>query len=59
MPSDKPVFTLRLDLDIMEKLRYIADDNFRPINSELKMMVLKRIAEYEAEHGPIKVREEE
>lgn len=59
MPSTKPIFTLRLNPDILAKLKYIADDNFRPINSELTMLVLKHIAAYEAEHGEIKLAENE
>ncbi|MDR0397427.1 MAG: Arc family DNA-binding protein, partial [Oscillospiraceae bacterium] len=54
MPSDKARYTIRLPDDVHYKIKYIADDNFRPINSELMMLVLKRIAEYEAEHGEIK-----
>ncbi len=59
MPSVKPTFTLRLDPEIHRKIKYIADDNFRPLNSELTMLVLKRIEEYEAEHGEIEVEEED
>ena len=59
MASISPKFTLRLDKETHYKIKYIADDCFRPLNSELTMLVLKRIAEYEAEHGEIKVIEEE
>ena len=59
MPSSLPRLTLRLDEKTHYKIKYIADDNFRPLNSELTMLVLKRIAEYEAEHGEIEVEEDE
>ena len=58
LPSDLPRLTVRLDPEIHYKLRYIADDCFRPINSELTMLILKRIADYEREHGEIKIPEE-
>lgn len=58
LPSDLPRITLRLDEKTHYKIKYIADDNFRPLNSELTMLVLQRIKEYEAEHGEIKVEEE-
>lgn len=59
MASNLPRITLRLDEDIHYKIKFIADDNFRPLNSELTMLVLRRIEEYEAEHGVIKIPEEE
>ena len=59
MPSQKPVFTLRLDPAVHYKIKYIADDNFRPLTSEITKLILLRIAEYEAEHGPIKIELEE
>lgn len=55
MPSNLPKFTFRTDDITLEKLRYIADDNFRTLNKELEMLVKKRIAEYEAENGEIKI----
>lgn len=53
MPSKLPKFSLRIDMQTLEKLRYIADNNFRTINKELEMLVKKHIEEYEKEHGPI------
>jgi len=53
MPSNQPKFTLRTDKVTLEKFRYIADDNFRTVNKELEMLMLRHIAEYEAKHGPI------
>lgn len=58
MPSKRPMTVLRLDDDIRYKLQYIADDNFRTINAEVTLLIIKHIAEYEAEHGPIKLPEE-
>ena len=37
----------------MDKLRYVADNNFRTLNREIDMLVKDHIARYEAEHGEI------
>lgn len=58
MSSDLPRFTFRTSREILDKLKYIADDNFRTLNKELEMMAVKRITEYEAEHGEIVVPDE-
>lgn len=58
MPSTKPVTTLRLDNAVRYKLQYIADDNFRTVNAEVTRLILQYIAEYEQEHGEIKVPQE-
>ena len=55
MPSVLAQTTIRFKPDVNYKIRYIADDNFRPLNSEITMLVLKRIAEYEAVNGVIAV----
>ena len=55
MPSNLPKFTLRTDRVILEKFRFIADDNFRTVNKELEMLMKKHIEEYEHDHGEIKV----
>jgi hypothetical protein len=57
VPSDLPKFTMRVDQTTLDKLRYIADNNFRTINKELEMLVKQHIAAYEAANGPIKVGE--
>ncbi len=55
MPSKKPMTVLRLDEDVRYKLQYIADDNFRTINAEVTRLILAHIAEYEREHGKIRL----
>lgn len=57
MPSKRPMTVLRLDDDVRYKLQYIADDNFRTVNAEVTRLILKHIAEYEKEHGEIKLPE--
>ncbi|AIF49792.1 Arc family DNA-binding protein [Pelosinus sp. UFO1] len=55
MPSKMPKFTLRINQESLEKLRFIADNNFRTVNKELEMLIKTHISTYEKEHGPIKV----
>ena len=59
MPSMLPKFTMRVSQEMLDKLRYIADDNFRTMNKELEMLIAKHIADYEREHGLIVVPEED
>ena len=53
MPSQLPKFTFRVDTEVLEKLRFIADSNFRTVNKDLEMIVNQHIARYENEHGAI------
>ena len=55
MPSNTSKFTLRIDQQTLEKLRYIADNNFRTVNKELEMIIKAHIAAYETKNGEIKV----
>ena len=59
MPSNLPKFTLRTDRVTLEKCRFVADNNFRTVNRELEMLMQRHIAEYEKEHGEIRVPEGE
>ena len=53
MPSDLPRFTFRTNSETLEKLRFIADNNFRTLNKELEMLVNQYIADYETKNGAI------
>lgn len=53
MPSQLPKFTFRVETETLEKLRYIADSNFRTVNKELEMLVKQYIANYEKANGMI------
>ena len=59
MPSQLPKFTFRVDAEVLEKLRFIADSNFRTVNKELEMLVKQYIAKYEKENGAIPLSEDE
>ncbi|WRS27825.1 Arc family DNA-binding protein [Oscillospiraceae bacterium MB08-C2-2] len=56
MPSNLPQFTLRISLSLLDKLRYIANQNSRSANKEMEMLIKNHIAEFEKEHGEIIVR---
>lgn len=46
-------FTLRIDKDIFEKFKYIADYEGRSANRELEHYIKRRIIRFEEEHGKI------
>lgn len=47
-------YPLRLEPEVMEKLRVIAKDHGRSVNKEIEILVRAHIAAYEAEHGEVK-----
>ena len=51
-------FPLRLDDDLREKLRYIAEKNSRSLNKEIEFLVKKHVEAYETDHGAIAVPKE-
>jgi hypothetical protein len=53
MPTDKRVFTLRLQDDNFNKIKYIAEKNKRSIAMQIEFLVEQYISEYEKEHGKI------
>ena len=48
-----PHYALRIPSGTMDKLKYIADRSGRSANKEIEQLILKHIAEWESEHGPI------
>lgn len=46
-------FTLRIDLELLEKFRLTAKDNARSANREIEVLMRKHVAEFEKEHGKI------
>ena len=59
MPSLKRLFSLRLEDDDYDKMKIIAANDNRSMANAIEFLVKQHIAEYEAEHGEIKVIEEE
>ena len=48
-------FGLRVDGDILAKFRYACSFHGRSANAQIIQLMLKFIAEYEAEHGKIEL----
>ena len=53
MKDNLPRYTLRVPQVLLDKLGYIAAYEGRTKNKELEQLILKRIADFEAAHGPI------
>ena len=53
MPSKLPHYALRIPSDIMDKLKYIAERSGRSANKEIEQLIIKHIADFEAEKGII------
>lgn len=53
MLNDISKFTLRIDIKLLKKLRYIAEYNARSANKELEILIRKHIAEFEKQYGKI------
>ena len=48
-----PRYTLRIPQVLLDKLGYIAEYEGRTKNKEIEQLIKKRIADFEAVHGPI------
>ena len=46
--------TLRIDGEILEKFRKIADYEMRSVNNQIIILIVRSIREFEEEHGKIK-----
>lgn len=44
-------YPLRIDEELMEKLKYIANENSRSINREIEFAIKKLVKEYEEENN--------
>lgn len=44
---------MRLDRELFEKFRYIADANGRSANRELEQLIRRLVSDYEAQNGVI------
>ena len=57
MPNGKhknPHYALRIPVETMDKLKYIAEYNGRSANKEIEQLILKHISAFEKENGIIK-----
>lgn len=51
--------TIRMDVELLEKLQYVAEFDGRTMNGMLNAIVKRYIASFENQHGPIEVPESE
>ena len=57
MATDKRQFTLRLQDETYEKMRYLAYVERRSIAMEIETAMIAYISNYESRHGPIRLPE--
>lgn len=57
MIMNKSKFTVRVEDEILQKFRYVAEYNARSANREIEFLMRKRIAEFEKTHGKIALEE--
>ncbi len=55
MPSKLPQFTIRIDPELLAKLRYVAEYNARSANREVEMLIKKHVGKFEQTHGEIQL----
>ncbi|MBQ2961313.1 MAG: TraY domain-containing protein [Oscillospiraceae bacterium] len=48
-------YTLRIEQELLDKFGFVAEYEGRTKNRELEQMIKRRIREFEAEHGEIKL----
>lgn len=53
MPSSLPQFTIRIEPELLKKLRYVAEYNARSANREVEVLIREHIAQFEKVHGKI------
>ena len=57
MPSKKPIIHFNTDQWIIDKMKYIAEENNRSLAKEVEYLCKQNIKKYEAEHGEIQIKE--
>jgi hypothetical protein len=58
MTLDKTRFTLRLDDNILEKIKIISEQNRRSVNAQIEYFLEQCVIEYEKQNGVIKISNE-
>lgn len=48
-------YPLRLDNELMEKIRIIANQEDRPISKQIERVMREYVKQYEQEHGTIQI----
>lgn len=55
MPSKKPIFTIRAEQELFDKISLIAEENGRSANKEIIQLIKQAVQKYEEEHGEISI----
>ena len=55
MTDDLLRYTLRVDRELFQKFRYVAEYEGRSANKEIEQMLKKRVSEFEKKHGEIEL----
>ena len=55
MTGELAKFTLRVDAQLLKKLKYIAESNARSANRELEIMMRRRVEKFEEANGKIEL----
>lgn len=53
MPFNYPQFTIRIEPELLIKLRYIAEYNARSANCKVEVLIKNHVKQFEKEHGNI------
>lgn len=53
--TEKKAFTMRIQAELLDKFRVIADSNHRSLSNQLEWIVLQFIVQYEAQNGIIRL----
>jgi hypothetical protein len=54
MASNLPRFTIRIDPELLKKIRYVAEYNARSTNREVEVLIRNHVNNFEKQHGKIK-----
>ncbi len=55
MSNEISKFTVRVDSELLNKFRFVAEYNARSANRELETLMKKHISDFENKHGEIKL----
>ncbi|MGY4794870.1 Arc family DNA-binding protein [Metasolibacillus sp. FSL H7-0170] len=53
MASKLPQFTIRIEPELLKKIRYVAEHNARSANREVEVLIKEHVANFEKKHGTI------
>lgn len=56
MPFKLSKFTLRIDADLLKKIRFVAEYNARSANREIELIIKKHIIDFEEKNGEINLK---